>query len=65
MQWWTWMILGILLLATELFAIDAQFYLVFLGAGALVVSAGLTGLDVMRRIASDAAEKKCPRLSHC
>jgi membrane protein implicated in regulation of membrane protease activity len=47
MQWWTWMILGILLLATELFAIDAQFYLVFLGAGALVVGLGmLTGLDL-------------------
>lgn len=37
MQWWTWLILGIVLLATELLAIDAQFYLVFLGAGALVV----------------------------
>ena len=47
MQWWTWMILGILLLATELFAIDAQFYLVFLGAGALVVGLGmLIGLDL-------------------
>jgi len=42
MQWWTWLVVGILLLATELFAIDAQFYLVFLGAGALVV--GLTML---------------------
>ncbi len=47
MQWWTWMILGIVLLATELFAIDAQFYLVFLGAGALVVGLGmLIGLDL-------------------
>ena len=47
MQWWTWMILGILLLATELLAIDAQFYLVFLGAGALVVGlAMLVGLDL-------------------
>ena len=47
MQWWTWMILGILLLATELFAIDAQFYLVFLGAGALVVGLTmLTGIDL-------------------
>ena len=42
MQWWTWLVIGILLLATELLAIDAQFYLVFLGAGALVV--GLTML---------------------
>lgn len=47
MQWWTWMILGILLLATELFAIDAQFYLVFLGAGALIVGLSMmTGLDL-------------------
>lgn len=47
MQWWTWMIFGIVLLATELFAIDAQFYLVFLGAGALVVGLGMmTGLDL-------------------
>ena len=46
MQWWTWLILGILLLATELFAIDAQFYLVFLGAGALV-----TGLALLIGIA--------------
>lgn len=41
MQWWTWLVIGILLLATELFAIDAQFYLVFLGAGALVVGLSL------------------------
>jgi hypothetical protein len=41
MQWWTWLILGILLLATELFAVDAQFYLVFLGAGALVTGLAL------------------------
>jgi membrane protein implicated in regulation of membrane protease activity len=47
MQWWTWMILGIVLLAAELFAIDAQFYLVFLGAGALVVGLStLIGLDL-------------------
>jgi membrane protein implicated in regulation of membrane protease activity len=47
MQWWAWMILGIVLLATELFAIDAQFFLVFLGAGALVVGLGmLVGLDL-------------------
>lgn len=37
MQWWSWMVFGIALLALELFAIDAQFYLVFLGAGALSV----------------------------
>lgn len=41
------MIFGIALLATELLAIDAQFYLVFLGAGALVVGLSmLLGLDL-------------------
>jgi len=39
MTWWSWMVLGAVLLGAELFAIDAQFYLVFLG-----VSAALVGL---------------------
>jgi membrane protein implicated in regulation of membrane protease activity len=39
MTWWAWMILGAVLFGAELFAIDAQFYLVFLG-----VSAALVGL---------------------
>ena len=39
MTWWSWMILGAVLLGAELFAVDAQFYLVFLG-----VSAALVGL---------------------
>lgn len=42
MTWWGWMILGAVLLAAELFAIDAQFYLVFLGVSAALV--GLLGL---------------------
>lgn len=42
MTWWGWMILGAVLLGAELFAIDAQFYLVFLG-----VAAGLVGLASM------------------
>jgi len=42
MTWWTWMILGTLLLGAELLAIDAQFYLVFLGVSAALV--GLAGL---------------------
>ncbi len=47
MTWWTWMILGALLLGVELLAIDAQFYLVFLGiSAALVGLAGLLGLAV-------------------
>ena len=39
MIWWGWMIFGAVLLGAELFAIDAQFYLVFLG-----ISAALLGL---------------------
>ena len=42
MQWWTWFVLGTLLLAIELFAIDAQFFLIFIGAAAIVV--GLVGM---------------------
>jgi membrane protein implicated in regulation of membrane protease activity len=42
MTWWAWMILGAVLLAAELFAVDAQFYLVFLGISAALV--GLLGL---------------------
>ena len=47
MTWWTWMILGALLLGAELLAVDAQFYLVFLGiSAALVGLAGLLGFVV-------------------
>ena len=42
MTWWGWMILGAVLLGAELFAIDAQFYLVFLGLSAAIV--GLAGM---------------------
>ena len=42
MTWWGWMILGAVLLGAELFAIDAQFFLVFLGVSAALV--GLLGL---------------------
>ena len=42
MTWWGWMILGAVLLGAELFAVDAQFYLVFLGVSAALV--GLGGL---------------------
>jgi membrane protein implicated in regulation of membrane protease activity len=45
MTWWAWLILGAVLLGAELFAIDAQFFLVFLGlSAALVGLAGLAGI---------------------
>ena len=49
MPWWGWLIVGIGLLAVEMFVIDAQFYLVFIGASAVVVGllalAGITMPD--------------------
>lgn len=45
MTWWSWMVLGAILLGAELFAVDAQFYLVFIGASAALVGlAGLAGI---------------------
>jgi len=45
MTWWSWMILGAVLLGAELFAVDAQFYLVFLGVSAALVGiAALVGV---------------------
>lgn len=37
MMWWTWVLLGAALLGLELTLIDAQFYLVFVGASAILV----------------------------
>ena len=37
MAWWIWIVLGAVLLAAELFLIDAEFYLVFLGISAIAV----------------------------
>jgi inner membrane protein len=44
MPWWGWMGVGMLLLAAELFVIEADFYLVFLGIAAALT--GLLGLTV-------------------
>ena len=43
MQWWAWIAVGVILLGSELAFVDAQFYLVFLGASALIV--GLLNLS--------------------
>lgn len=37
MNWWSWMIGGAILLGAELGLVNAQFYLVFIGAAALAV----------------------------
>lgn len=47
MTWWAWMVLGLILLGIELFAVDAQFYLVFLGVSAAIVGlAGMFGVNI-------------------
>jgi membrane protein implicated in regulation of membrane protease activity len=52
MQWWAWIAVGAVLLSSELAFIDAQFYLVFVGAAALIVGAlqfsGVLPLDWMQ-----------------
>jgi membrane protein implicated in regulation of membrane protease activity len=37
MQWWAWVTVGAVLLGSELTFVNAQFYLVFIGAAALAV----------------------------
>jgi hypothetical protein len=45
MTWWAWLILGAVLFGAEMIAVDAQFYLVFLGlSAALVGLAGVFGI---------------------
>ena len=39
MPGWGWLVIGALLLGAEMFLVDAQFYLVFLGAAALLTGA--------------------------
>ena len=41
MPWWGWVTLGTLLLASELFVVDAAFYLVFVGVSGIVVGMAL------------------------
>jgi membrane protein implicated in regulation of membrane protease activity len=38
MQWWAWVAVGAILLGSELAFVDAQFYLVFVGAAAFAVA---------------------------
>lgn len=47
MPWWGWTIVGVLLLSAEIVAVDAHFYLIFIGIGALIVGlAELIGFDL-------------------
>jgi membrane protein implicated in regulation of membrane protease activity len=47
MPWWGWLVAGAILLAVEMFVLDAQFYLVFLGVSAAVVGLlALAGINL-------------------
>jgi membrane protein implicated in regulation of membrane protease activity len=47
MQWWAWIMVGAILLGAELAFVNAQFYLVFVGAAALLVGlSSLVGLNL-------------------
>lgn len=47
MEWWGWVIAGALLFIAELFGVDAAFYLIFIGASALIVGlADFLGMDL-------------------
>jgi hypothetical protein len=47
MQWWGWCVLGVALFGIELFAVDAQFFLIFAGLAAVLVGlTGLVGIDL-------------------
>ncbi len=47
MQWWAWVAVGGILLGAELTVVNAQFYLVFVGAAALLVGfSRLLGLEL-------------------
>ncbi len=45
MTWWGWLIVGVLLMGAEMTAVDAAFYLIFVGAAAICLGIiGLAGL---------------------
>ena len=47
MPWWGWLSAGIILMGVELTAVDAAFYLVFVGAAAVCVGIiGLAGVEL-------------------
>ncbi len=47
MNWWGWLIVGFVLMGAELTAVDAAFYLIFVGAAAIFMGIlGLAGLTL-------------------
>ncbi|HYB51408.1 MAG TPA: NfeD family protein [Burkholderiaceae bacterium] len=45
MTWWAWILGGAIMLGAELAFVDAQFYLVFIGAAAIIVGAGVAAVS--------------------
>ena len=47
MNWWGWLIIGFVLMGAELTAVDAAFYLIFVGAAAILMGIlGLVGVSL-------------------
>ena len=46
MTWWGWVIAGAILLGAELFLVNAQFYLVFIGGAAILVGLAMLALPL-------------------
>lgn len=47
MAWWVWIVVGLVLMGLEMSAVDAAFYLIFIGAAALLMGiAGMAGIDL-------------------
>lgn len=47
MPWWGWIVIGVFLMGAEMGAVDAAFYLIFIGFSAIVVGLlGLMGLSL-------------------
>ena len=47
MSWWGWLVVGILLMGAEVTAVDAAFYLIFVGAAAILMGIlGVVGVSL-------------------
>lgn len=47
MEWWGWMVVGAILLGAELFVIEAEFFLVFIGVSAIATGLAVLGLPML------------------
>ncbi len=47
MEWWGWMVVGAILLGAELFVIEAEFFLVFIGVSAILTGLAVTGVPTL------------------